>query len=289
MPTVRVNGVGVHYETKGEGAPVLFIHGGFGGAVSTLVPQPRAIMEILPEQVRTIAYDRRCCGQSEYVLDPYDLTDLAADARALLDHLGVERSIIIGDSMGGMVALQYAVSFPETVVALGLLETGAALMTQTGWGEQMRAEVDWANREGAAAVFAMRREGLRNPAEPPAIASFPQDLAERARAQRAEYLAAVASLSDDDLFVYFAGLLRNEAAFTGFDFAEDLGDLSMPVCIIHGRADTVVPPQCAEELRKGIENAEFHAIEGGRHGILAYPAAAEALRGWVLRMAALPG
>jgi pimeloyl-ACP methyl ester carboxylesterase len=286
MPTMPVNGVETYYEVQGEGTPVLFIHGGFGGAPSTLVPSERVITGLLPQdRIRLITYDRRSCGQSQYILEPYTLEDLAADARALLDRLGIERAIVIGDSMGGMVAQQYALSFPETVIALALVETGVDLMDDTVWGKQMRDEVAWAERDGAAAVFEARRDRLRNPPAPPATQEFPQELAERVRAQQSAYADAVAQISDDELLTYFAGALRNEAAFIGYDFENDLGAFSMPVCVIHGNADRVVPLDLGQELRDWIPGAEFHEIEGGTHGILAFAAAAEALRDWVLRMA----
>src|SRR3990170_5157830 len=105
MPRARVNGFEISYDVSGEGTPVLFIHGGFGGPASTLAPQERAVKSILKhDAIQLITYDRRCAGQSEYVLDDYSLVDLAGEARALLAHLGNERSIVIGDSMGGLVA-----------------------------------------------------------------------------------------------------------------------------------------------------------------------------------------
>ena len=106
MPTAKINDIEMSYEVQGTGTPALFIHGGFGGTASTILPpQPRVIADILPlDQVQLVTYDRRCAGQTDYVLDEYTLDDLAADTRALLEHPGIDRSIVIGDSMGGMVA-----------------------------------------------------------------------------------------------------------------------------------------------------------------------------------------
>jgi len=153
MPKVRANGVEISYECSGAGAPLLIIHGGFGGPQSTLVQQARVIMAILAnEPVQTITYDRRCAGQSEYVLTDYTLPDLAADARALLDQLGVARSIVVGDSMGGMVAQQYALSYPEAVSALCLVETGADLMSDTPFEEPLKRLASSSLRRMAAGL-----------------------------------------------------------------------------------------------------------------------------------------
>ena len=60
MPYADVNGARLSYESLGEGTPLLFIHGGYGGAGSTLAPQPQAIRNVAPrDKVRTIVYDRR--------------------------------------------------------------------------------------------------------------------------------------------------------------------------------------------------------------------------------------
>ena len=85
-----VDGVEVDYEISGSGVPALFIHGGFGGPGTTLVAQNRNDADLLPaDKVMTISYDRRGAGRSEYNLSYYTVADLAADARALLAHLGI--------------------------------------------------------------------------------------------------------------------------------------------------------------------------------------------------------
>jgi pimeloyl-ACP methyl ester carboxylesterase len=132
MPNATVNGVEIDYEISGSGVPALFIHGGFGGPATTLVAQNRNDADLLPaDKVMTISYDRRGAGQSEYTLSHYTVADLAADARALLAHLGINRSIIVGSSMGGMVAQQYALDYPQHVEALALINTGTNLMDAT--------------------------------------------------------------------------------------------------------------------------------------------------------------
>ena len=70
----------------------MFIHGGYGGAPTTLAPQNHAIKTILPrDKVRTILYDRRNAGLSDYTDAHYTMTTIAADALGLLDHLGIKQ------------------------------------------------------------------------------------------------------------------------------------------------------------------------------------------------------
>ena len=131
MPRARLNGVDTYYEVTGEGPPLLFIHGGYGGPLTSLVAPGEMPGSFFAETARTITYDRRCAGRSEYVLNKYTNEDLAADAAALLDHLDVDAAIVIGTSAGGPIALQFALTWPERVTALGLPNTGAALMSLT--------------------------------------------------------------------------------------------------------------------------------------------------------------
>lgn len=290
MPKATVNGVETSYEVQGAGTPAIFIHGGFGGTASTIVAAPpRVVTEILPrDQVRLVTYDRRCAGQTAYVLEEYSLDDLASDARALLEHLGIERSIVIGDSMGGMVAQQYALSYPQAVSALCLVETGANLMGPTDFGKGARAIVDRYASEGDRAMFESRKEQFRNPPQPPgggaAFGPASAEADERARQQREAMLAALEQLSDEELFTYSTGMIRNQAAFIGYDLGPRLGELSMPVAIIHGNADTTVPFELGKALHDAIEQSEFHEIDDARHGLLQYPDAQAALKDWVARV-----
>ncbi|HXH23474.1 MAG TPA: alpha/beta hydrolase [Dehalococcoidia bacterium] len=283
MPFARVNGVMTSYEDRGSGLPVLFIHGGYGGAATTLAPPREVIREVLPEdRFRLVTYDRRCRGQTEYVDGDYDLEDLADDAAALLDHLGIGSAVIIGSSAGGPIALQFALSRPERTTALALPNTGANLMDQSREVSRQRlALVERFRSEGARAVFESRKHRLREAPAAEAQAGEPGTEERRAALQ-----AALEALSDEELFRYSSGEIRNFAAYVGFDFAPRLAELKMPVCVIHGTADQTVPFAWGKALHEGIPGSEFHAIEGGRHGILGHPEAAAALRSWAERIAA---
>lgn len=285
MAEEKINGVRISYEDRGAGTPVLFIHGGYGGAASTLSPSPHVIRDALPaDQFRLLTYDRRSCGQSEYVTDAaYTLEDLALDAAALLDHAGIRRAVIVGTSAGGPIALQFALAMPERTLALCLPNTGANLMDQSRETSRQRlALVERFRTDGARAVFETRKHRLRTPA--PAAEPQPGQESEAAE-RRAKLEAGLAALSEDDLFRYSTGEIRNFEAYVGYDFAPRLGELEMPVCIIHGTADQTVPFAWGQALHAGIRHSEFHAIEGGKHGIVSHPEAQAKLRGWAAGIA----
>ena len=280
MPYADVNGARLSYESVGDGVPLLFIHGGYGGAATTLAPQNHAIKTALPrDKVRTILYDRRNAGLSSYGLDHCTMTTLAADALGLLDRLGIKRAIIVGTSAGGPIALELALSSPERVIALCLPNTGAYLASmERAQGKARAALVMRSYTAGDRAVFEQRKESLRIPAP-----SESKDPAEIARQER--LAAALRTVSDEDLFRYSVGEIRNYEAYLGVDFHSRLGELKMPVSIIHGAADRTVPFAWGEALHRAIPQSEIYPIEGADHGILSYEAAAKALRDWVARVA----
>src|SRR5258708_35101402 len=90
---------------------------------------------------RTIVYDRRNAGQSSYGLEHLSMATLAADALGLLDHLKIQRAVIVGSSAGGPIALQLALSAPERVIALGLPDTGANLASMERAQGKVRADL----------------------------------------------------------------------------------------------------------------------------------------------------
>ena len=285
MPKAIVNGVELFYEVTGSGQPVLFIHGGYGGAETALVPKlPPEITGILPaDRFQVITYDRRNAGQSEFSQDHYTIDDLADDARALLDHLGAGRTIVVGSSAGGPIALQFALTYPQRTLALCLPNTSAYLMNPARPRSKMMSElVALARSEGDRAAFESRKASLRQVAP----LGGPTATREAAIQRHAAITEALATVSDEELFRLSTGDVRNAEAFQGYDFTSRLTELTMPVCVIHGTADATVPFAWGETLHQGIPGSEFYAIEGADHGILAYDEAQKVLRAWTDRVMA---
>jgi esterase len=123
--SLHVNGVRLHYEKRGEGAPILCIHGAGTSAQLWL-----DAAEKLTALGRVIIYDRRGYGRSER-REPPDGTDVAQhadDAAALLDALEATPAVVIARSYGGEVATDLALRYPDRVRALVLLEAAPVLL-----------------------------------------------------------------------------------------------------------------------------------------------------------------
>jgi esterase len=141
MPSVSVNGVRLHYEERGAGAPILGIHGAGSSAVFW-----ESAAERLSELGRVITYDRRGSSRSERP-EPYEVTSVrehAEDALALLEALDAVPAIVIGRSYGGTVGLDLALSHRETVRGLALLEAGPMGLSPEydAWFEALRARLE---------------------------------------------------------------------------------------------------------------------------------------------------
>lgn len=125
MPSAAIDDVRLNYELHGTGAPVLMIMG-LGVGLVGWMPQ---IEDLAGDDWQLCVYDNRGVGRSSIPRPPYSMARMAADALALMDHLGWQQAHVVGISMGGMIAQHVALTAPERVQSLALLATHAG-----GWG-----------------------------------------------------------------------------------------------------------------------------------------------------------
>jgi 3-oxoadipate enol-lactonase len=122
MPTVRVNDVQLYYEETGTGFP-LFLIMGFGSDCHAWVNQ----VAQFAKRYRTIVYDHRGVGGSDKPAGGYSIQQFSDDAAGLLRSIGVSRAHVVGYSMGGRVAQDFAARYPDLVQSLVLAATAANL------------------------------------------------------------------------------------------------------------------------------------------------------------------
>jgi pimeloyl-ACP methyl ester carboxylesterase len=286
----RVNGVDLAYEARGSGQPLLFIHGGYGGPASSLWPGPRLVWHAATDGFRTINYDRRCAGRSEYVDEPFTLHDIAQDARALLEQLDATPAVLVASSAGGPIGLEFVLRWPQLVSALVLVNTGPALMHESPPDldephspfvrdrlstVRERAElVRRADDDGMRAAIASRWDEWRS--QPPR-ASTDDHFEDHLAVQR----EALDALPDGELAAYAAGNIHNMRATLGVDFTAQLGELRLPTLVAHGDQDTVVPFEYGQILAQRIPDAEFRAFPGAGHGLFSLPEVQESVFDWL--------
>jgi pimeloyl-ACP methyl ester carboxylesterase len=159
MQSVNVNGAELEYEVSGAGEPVLLISPVIADGFLPLLSEPA-----LADRFQLIRYHKRGWVGSTHTVGPVSIADHAADAAALLDHLGVARAHVAGHSSGAAVAAQLALDHPERVRTLALLElsllsvpSGEAFLQQVGPAFEAYASGD---HEGAIAAFLSAVSGV---------------------------------------------------------------------------------------------------------------------------------
>jgi pimeloyl-ACP methyl ester carboxylesterase len=158
MENAKVNGVELEYEVVGSGEPVLLISPVLADGFLPLMGEPALA------DYQLIRYHKRGWVGSTHTLPPVSIADHAADAAALLAHLGVSRAHVAGHSSGAAVAAQLALDHPKTVHTLILLElsllsvpSGEAFLQQAGPAFEAYGSGD---HEGALALFMSAVSGL---------------------------------------------------------------------------------------------------------------------------------
>lgn len=115
---IEVNGIKICYEILGEGEPLILIHG-FG------VTKEEWIGQFIPlsKHFKVIRFDNRNSGKSDHPNEKLTIKDLADDTKALMDVLKIDKAHIVGWSLGGMVAEEFAINYPEKLSKLVLINT----------------------------------------------------------------------------------------------------------------------------------------------------------------------
>ena len=118
MDTAFIDDMALEYEVSGTGEPVFFIHGALiADSFRPLLTEP-----VLAHRYKLITYHRRGYMGSSRITVPVSIAQMAADCGALLHYLGVHRAHIVGESLGGCIAIQLALDYPNIVHSLALLE-----------------------------------------------------------------------------------------------------------------------------------------------------------------------
>jgi 3-oxoadipate enol-lactonase len=260
MPVAAVNGIDVYYELGGleDGPPVLTI----GGSGQTLAQAP-ILASPLGHHFRVLAYDQRCLGRTGWGDGDPEMADYAADAVALLDHVGWDRVPVIGTSFGGMVAQELAVTHPERVERMVLACTSPGGPEFASYPLHLLAEL---GEEGHRKMFTVADT--------------------RGEDAGPEYLAMMKMLEDrrteaPDPSVQ-EGMQRQLVARSRHDVVDRLARLDMPVLIAAGRYDGIAPLSNQEAMHARIASSRLEIFEGGHMFMIQDPAAWPAMVAFLL-------
>jgi 3-oxoadipate enol-lactonase len=235
----------LHRETRGDGEPLLLIQGLSGTHLSWGEPFLAALAPGLTE----ILYDHRGIGLSPPRDGAFTIADLAADALALLDELGLESAHVMGISMGGMVAQELVLAAPERVRSLTLGCTYAG-----GAGSRLTDDAV-SQRLTMTAMSGDREAMLRTAWDLNVSAAF------AAGPAHYEAFRAMAVQLPAPLPV----LMRQLQAVLGHDTSARLGSITAPTLVIHGSDDQVLNVANARHIAGLIPGARLEILEGTGH------------------------
>jgi pimeloyl-ACP methyl ester carboxylesterase len=236
--------VRIAYEERGEGPPLLLVHG-LGYDHHGWGPLP----PLLAGDFGLVLVDNRGVGESDAPSGPYTVAGLAADAAAVLDAAGVERAHVVGVSLGGFVAQELAISHARRVDRLVLLSTSPGGPNQYPMPEQTVESFRAYQRLDRDAAL---RQGVENSLGDRAVRERP-DLVDEVYAYRLERAPPLEPW------------LAQLAAGTEFDVYERLPEIAAPTLALTGGDDVVIDPRNSDLLAERIPDAKLEVVPGRGH------------------------
>jgi 3-oxoadipate enol-lactonase len=244
VPTAPLNGIDISYERGGEGPPLLFLNGSGATLASTGL-----LLGPFRDRFDLLAHDQRGLGATSVPPGPYTMADYAADAAALLDHVGWERCRVVGISFGGMVAQELAVTHPDRIERLALLCTSPGGVGGASYPLHELADLPPDERAAVGATLLDTR-------------FTPEWLAEHDGDRALAEMMASRTAGPKD-----AEVLRGEReqleARRHHDVCDRLHRISCPTLVAAGRFDGIAPPANAEAIAARVRLADLRLYEGG--------------------------
>jgi proline iminopeptidase len=256
---VDIGDVGIYVVERGEGYPVLCLHGGPGLDHAMWADY----LDILTDEFRLVLVDQRANGRSgRGRQETWSLEQHATDVVRLAESMGFERYAVLGHSYGAIVALQNAVSYPGAA---------AQSIISSGVGSRRYLDDVWRRLEEFEPVE-LREQVTR---------SWKRETEVRTQEEVAEIMHAQLPMQFGDPFdpriteyeertahgIYSPDVLRHFAAegYGGIDVEDRLGRITQPVLVLTGRMDRTCPVEAAEEIARGVPDAELRVFENSGH------------------------
>jgi pimeloyl-ACP methyl ester carboxylesterase len=244
----------LHYEDHGTGRPVVLIH---GWPLSGRAWESQ-VFALVEAGYRAITYDRRGFGRSSQPWDGYDYDTFAGDLDALVRHLDLRGVTLVGFSMGGGEVCRYIATYGTERVAKAVLAAAVPpFLLKTP--DNPHGGMDQAGIDGLKAGVRSDRLAFVDQFTTNFFSAGGQlKVSEHQRV----YAREIASFASPK------GTLDCVDAFGKTDFRTDLTKMSVPLLVIHGDADAIVPIEVSgKRSAEAVPGSELVVIRGGPHGI----------------------
>jgi pimeloyl-ACP methyl ester carboxylesterase len=243
QPACKEKGLNVavklFYERYGSGLPVVCLH---GYPLDHSIWNP--LIPLLEPKVQLILPDLRGHGRSPVPCAPYSMQDMAEDVKVLLDDLSLQKVVLIGQSMGGYIALQFARSYPDRL-------SGLILAASHPYPDDEEKK-----KNRYASIEKVRREGVKE-----ALAGFPEKLTPIPEIQ--DYTRKIINATSSEGVI---GSLR--AMAERLDGSDVLSTLEIPAAVILGKRDQFVSMQQREQMTAQFSKVQFAILENAAHMLM---------------------
>ncbi|MEV8150952.1 alpha/beta hydrolase [Arthrobacter sp. NPDC080073] len=250
MPEILAGSVTIHYELSGapDGVPLVLIHG-VGAPMTAWYP---SFLDLLRQSgFLLVTFDNRDAGLSSKLDDAYSLVDMSLDVLALLDQLGIERAHLIGQSMGGMIAQELAISHPDRVLSLCSLNSAPnpEHLVNPSPADASTATPPASSREAAIEEHIAQERIL-------GLDGFNE-----------QWLAEFAANNLDRSYSPDGVQRQMQALMSAPDRTEGLRSVTVPAAVIHGRDDRDISFTGGIATALALPNAELHVFSNLGHQI----------------------
>lgn len=232
----------IFYEEKGSGEPLIFIHG--VGLDHTMWKQQ---IDSLSDSFRVIVYDMLGHGGSEHPPGPYSLSDYVEQLSGLMDYLGIEKTHLVGFSMGGMVAQAFALTFKNKLETLSIMNAVANRTDEQRKG--ILARVEEVRENGPLATIEPAIQRWFNPAFIETQAEVVNQVRYRLQTNNpASYLPAYTLFATADAELW-----------------PKLQNIETPAFIITAEHDLGSNPEMARQMHEQIKGSDLRIVPGMKH------------------------
>lgn len=257
MPFLKIPSGSIYYEIQGQGSPLVFIHGAWSShrwwkyQISTF-----------SSKYWVLTYDLRGHGQSSSLIDEYSVFSLAQDLNFILNNMGIAETVLIGWSLGGMIAIEYYFYQPQAIKALILISTRAQrqpIWNRKIWLAYLRARLNFMMNLSAPRKFNLQE------------ATFPD---EKLRMQE-EFKKMFSTTISPEVNAWIKDDFKNFTFNNFWQIAKNLWDweisqeklekIHIPTLILVGEKDQITPLYFAESIHQAIPNSRLIIIKDAGH------------------------
>jgi len=253
---IKANGINISYALEGKGPCLILIHGFSDNMTMWFKQVPR-----FARQYTVLAYDVRGHGQTETPQGEFSMALLAEDLNGLMAVLGIEKACIVGYSMGGRIALQFAMAHPEKVTGIVFANSGIMGADAQPSAEEMEALME--RRQQMMAIF--QSGDIETIAEMMTERSMSPGFKKKAP----EIFNRYKSVKKQNDPAHYLGIMQAMTLSTGQP--PDLSQLHCPALIIAGEQDNFMAVSVANAMKKAIRNSKVVVLPTGHAAAIEAP------------------